>query len=142
MVTCGSALVAISFVPLWATYRIPGLGLVAPATVHQNAWSAYGLGMQVALVLAVVAVGFAAALGRGPRLPIPDKDLVLLAICLASTLLMLLEAFLGPEGSSQPNGYGISRGVLLFVGVGLACGMTYGGRLVGRETGPARAGRG
>ena len=132
-IACGSALVGISFLPLWATYRIPGLGIVAPTTVHQNAWTAYGFGMQLALLLTLVCVAYAFVLGLRPHLPIPDKELVLLGLCILATVLLASEAFLGPEGSSKPNGYGISRGVLLFAGLGLACGMTYGGNLVRRN---------
>lgn len=142
VIACGSVLLAISFVPLWATYRVPGLGIVPPATVHQNAWAAYGFGMQLALLLASAAVAFALVLGARPALPILGRELVLAGLSLAATLLLLWQAVAGPEGSSDPNGYGISRGVLLFVGAGLACGMTYGGDLVRREDASAQAGRG
>ncbi|MDQ3915155.1 MAG: hypothetical protein M3323_07470 [Actinomycetota bacterium] len=132
---CGAALVASSFVPLWATYRVPGLGLFAPETVYRNAWGAYGAGMQLALVLTVVAVLLALFSGA-PRLSVPHKGPLLFGLCLTATLSMLWEAAAGPQGSSNPNGYGISRGVLLFAGMGLACGMTYGGYLTMRPAEP------
>lgn len=88
-IACGSALLAVSFVPLWATYRVPGLGLVAPTTVHQNAWTAYGFGMQLALLLTVGVLGLAIALTVDPRLPIAAKELVLLGLSAAVTLLLV-----------------------------------------------------
>lgn len=129
---CGTALVALSFVPLWASYRIPGLGLFPPETRHLNAWAAYGLGMQVALVLTVVVVALT-VVPQARRSPAAGGG-VPLALAVAATLSLLWEAIGGPEGSSRPGGYGIARGVLLFAGMGLACGMTYGCYLALRGT--------
>lgn len=141
VITSGVALLGTSFLPLWATYRIPGLGLFAPQTVHQNAWTAYGFTMQLALLLAVVAVAFASVLAVRPHVPIPDKHLVLTGLCVLSTALLLWELAAGPEGSSRPNGYGIDRGVLAFTGAALAGCMTYGSHLVGRRDKPRPPGR-
>jgi hypothetical protein len=135
VVVSGVALVASSFVPLWATYRVPGLGLVAPETSHQNAWTAYGLTMQLALALAVVATVLG-AVARGVK---PE---VLLSISAACLLLLAWQVVRGPEGSSDPSGYGIDRGLLLFTGAALAAAMTYGSYLAWKETGPAPRVRG
>ena len=140
LIASGAALLATSLVPLWATYRVPGLGLFAPETVHQNAWAAYGFSMQLALLLATVAVAFTIVLLVLPGLDLPHKELVPLGLAGAATALLLWQVVAGPEGSSNPNGYGIDRGVLLFTGALLAGAMTYGGYLVRRETG-ATAGR-
>jgi hypothetical protein len=130
-------LVAISFVPMWATYRVPGLGLFAPDTRRVDALDAYGLGMELALLLSTgvvaLAVGGGAGRSRGTR-----YAPALFVLAGAATLALLWEAVAGPQGSSEPNGYGISRGVLLFVGTGLACGMTYGGYLALRGSKPDR----
>lgn len=126
VVVSGVALIAISFVPLWATYRVPGLGLVAPTTSHQNAWTAYGLTMQLALGLAVVAAALAAVALIARSRPAANVDLLLAGLCSAVTLLLLWQLVRGPPGSSDPSGYGIERGLLSFVGAGLAAVMTYG----------------
>lgn len=125
VVAAGVALLATSFLPLWATYRVPGLGIVAPETVHQNAWTAYGLTMQLALGLALAAVALAAT-RMGRLVSSPRAGTVLLALCAATTLLLAWQIFRGPRGSSDPNGYGIERGILLFTGGALAGAMTYG----------------
>ena len=140
VVVAGVALVASSFVPLWATYRVPGLGLVAPETSHQNAWTAYGLTMQLGLALAVVAT-LLAAVGAATRSPERTPP-VLLGLCVAALLLLAWQVLRGPEGSSSPNGYGIERGLLLFTGAALAAAMTYGSYLAWKETGPAPGVRG
>ena len=139
VVAAGIALTASSFVPLWATYRVPGLGLVAPETSHQNAWAAYGLTMQLALGLAIVATMLAgvAATGRAP-----GAGGVLLGLCGAALLLLVWQVVRGPQGSSDPSGYGIDRGLLLFTGAALAAAMTYGGYRAWRETAPAPRVRG
>ena len=121
----GVALVASSFVPLWATYRIPGLGLFPPETVHQNAWTAYGLTMQLALGLVIVATVLAGMLAT-TRAGTPQAVRLVLALSGAATLLLLWQIVTGPEGASNPNGYGIGRGLLLFTGGALAAAMTYG----------------
>ena len=139
VVVAGVALIATSFVPLWATYRVPGLGLVAPETSHQNAWTAYGLTMQLALALAAAATLLAAA---GAATRAPQRTPVLLALCAASLLLLVWQVVRGPQGSSSPNGYGIERGLLLFTGAGLAAAMTYGSYLAWKETAPAPVVRG
>ena len=132
----GVTLLATSFVPLWATYRVPGLGLVAPQTVHQNAWSAYGLTMQGALVLVVAAVLGAAA-------PVAaSRGRVLLALCAGATALLLWQVVRGPSGSHDPGGYGIDRGLLVFTGAALAATMTYGSYIAWKETAPAGPVRG
>ncbi len=141
MIASGVALVATSFVPLWATYRVPGLGIVAPQTVHQNAWTAYGGMMQLALLLAIVAVAFTIVLAVRPGLEIAAPQLVLLGLCAGATLLLLWQIVTGPEGSSNPNGYGIDRGILVFTGGALAACMTYGSHVVRRETIRTAAGR-
>ncbi len=141
LIASGLALVATSFVPLWATYRVPGLGIVAPQTVHQNAWTAYGGTMQLALLLAIAAVAFAFVLVVRPRIDMADPELVLLGLCTAATLLLLWQIVAGPEGSSNPNGYGIDRGILVFTGGALAACMTYGSHVARRETGRTRGGR-
>lgn len=136
VVAAGVALIATSFAPLWATYRIPGLGLFAPETVHQNAWAAYGLTMQLALGLVVVAtlVGAAVAVQRTGA---SDRAaMILLALSAAATLLLLWQIVRGPQGSSDPNGYGIERGLLLFTGGALAAVMTYGSYLTWRKPRP------
>lgn len=135
MIAAGAALLAASFVPLWATYRIPGLDIVAPQTAHRNAWAAYGLGMQLALSLAAAAVAVAAVrvLGRAARV---RERPVLLGLCAGATVLLTWQAVAGPEGASNPNGYGIDRGILVFAAPLLAACMTYGSTLVGRK--PAR----
>ncbi len=133
---CGSVLVVASFVPLWATYRVPGLGLFAPETVYRDAWEAYGRGMQLALLLAVVVVTLAAAAALWPRRETLRRDALAFGLSVVVTLSLAGEAVAGPQGSSDPNGYGISRGVLLFAGMGLACGMTYGGYLAMRAARP------
>jgi hypothetical protein len=120
VVAGGVALLATSFVPLWATYRVPGLGIVAPQTHHQNAWAAYGLTMQLALVLAAVAAVWAVVM-RSPR-----ATTVLLALCAATTALLVWQIVRGPSGSHDPSGYGIERGILVFTGGALAAAMTYG----------------
>ncbi|HEV2757765.1 MAG TPA: hypothetical protein VG318_18550 [Actinomycetota bacterium] len=130
---CGAALVALSFVPLWATYRVSGLGLFAPETRRMNAWDAYGLGMELALILAAVTVVIA-VVGRAA----PAQPAALFVLGLVTALALLWEAVAGPEGSSGANEYGASRGVLLFAGMGLACGMTYGGYLAVRGARPQR----
>jgi hypothetical protein len=140
LIASGAALIATSFVPLWATYRVPGLGIVAPRTFHQNAWTAYGVTMQLALLLAIAAVAFTIVLLIGHRVGIADPELVLLGLCGSATLLLLWQVVVGPEGSSDPNGYGIERGILVFTGAALAACMTYGSEVVRRETG--RTGRG
>jgi hypothetical protein len=124
VVVAGVVLCASSFVPLWATYRIPGLGFVAPRTEHQNAWAAYGLSMQLALALCVVTtvLAAAAALGRGGRTP----GKVALVTAAATALLLAWQLVRGPRGSSDPGGYGIERGLLLFTGAALAAAMAYG----------------
>lgn len=124
VVAAGAALFASSFVPLWATYRIPGLGIVAPETVHQNAWAAYGLTMQLALGLALAATVLAAALAIGR--PGPQAATALLGLSAATLLLLLWQIVRGPQGSADPSGYGIGRGLLLFTGGALAAVMTYG----------------
>lgn len=131
----GLALVASSFVPLWATYRVPGLGLVAPETSHQNAWSAYGLTMQLALGLAIVATLLALVTAAQGGASTPQGATVLVAACGACALLLVWQVVRGPQGSSNPNGYGIDRGLLLFTGTALAAAMTYGSHLAWRETG-------
>lgn len=129
VVAAGVALVATSFAPLWATYRIPGLGLFAPETVHQNAWAAYGLTMQLALGLAVVATLLAVALAVQRTDGSDQAATILLALSAAATLLLVWQIVRGPQGSSDPNGYGIERGLLLFTGGALAAVMTYGSYL-------------
>lgn len=132
VVAAGIALIASSFVPLWATYRVPGLGLVAPETSHQNAWTAYGLTMQLALGLAIVATLVAGAVAAGRA----EAGGVLLGLCGATLLLLLWQVLRGPQGSADPSGYGIDRGLLLFTGAALAAAMTYGGYRARRETAP------
>jgi hypothetical protein len=137
----GVVLLATSFVPLWATYRIPGLGLVAPETVHQNAWTAYGLTMQLALALIVAATalaGLSVARGRSSE----ELSRTLLAVTAAATLLLAWQVVRGPRGSSDPGGYGVERGLLLFTGAALAAAMTYGSHRARTETGPAPSVRG
>ncbi|MFN2588960.1 MAG: hypothetical protein ABR613_12705 [Actinomycetota bacterium] len=136
---CGTALLVLSFVPLWATYRVPGLGLFPPETVHRNAWAAYGLGIQVALMLAVAAMLLAAAGAARRGVPAVRDGRASFATSVAALAALVAEAVSGPEGSSDPSGYGISRGVLLFLGLGLACGMTYGGYVTMRGTRPERS---
>lgn len=136
VVAAGASLVATSFVPLWATYRVPGLGIVAPETVHQNAWTAYGLTMQLALVLVVAAVVVAAAV-RSPR-----SATVVLTLCALATLLLAWQIVRGPQGSSDPGGYGIDRGILLFTGGALAAVMTYGSYTEWMKPPPRPPGRG
>lgn len=134
---CGIALLALSFAPLWATYRVPGLGLFTPETRRLNAWDAYGLGMEVALVLTVVAVALTVvggATGHGGA----RRAGIAFGVCVAATLALLWETVTGPEGSLDPNGYGSARGVFLFVGTGLACAMTYGGYLAMQAAQPDR----
>lgn len=126
----GALLFATSFVPLWATYRIPGLGLVAPQTSHQNAWTAYGLTMQLALGLALAAV--VAALVLRAR---PESARLLLALSAATAVLLVWQVVRGPQGSSDPSGYGIERGLLLFTGGALAAVMAYGSYRSWTETG-------
>lgn len=130
----GVILVAGSFVPLWATYRIPGLGFVAPETVHQNAWAAYGLTMQLALALTVAVV--VAVLVR------PGGAAIALVLSAVVTLLLVWQIVRGPQGSADPGGYGIDRGLLLFAGGALAAAMTYGSHRALRETAPAGRVRG
>lgn len=133
VVVGGVALFATSFVPLWATYRVPGLGFVAPETSHQNAWTAYGLTMQLGLVVALVAsllAGVAMVTGSTERTP------VVLGLCATAFVLLIWQVVRGPQGSSDPGGYGIDRGVLLFTGAALAGAMTYGSYLTWRK--PAR----
>ena len=127
VVTAGVALLASSFVPLWATYRIPGLGFVAPETVHQNAWAAYGLTMQLALGLSIAVVVTVALR--------PQAAGVALGLSVAVTLLLVWQIVRGPQGSSDPSGYGIDRGLLLFTGGALAAVMTYGSYRAWTETG-------
>lgn len=139
VVATGVALIAGSFVPLWATYRVPGLGIVAPQTSHQNAWTAYGLTMQLALGLAIVATLLAGvALASRSQ----GDGAALLALCAASLSLLVWQVVRGPQGSSNPNGYGIDRGLLLFTGAALAAGMTYGSYLAfkGNRAGAPRSG--
>lgn len=128
------ALLASSFVPLWATYRIPGLGFVAPETVHQNAWAAFGITMQLALGLSV-AVAVAVALR-------PQDAGVALGLSVVVTLLLVWQIVRGPQGSSDPSGYGIDRGLLLFTGGALAAVMTYGSYRAWTETAPGGRVRG
>ena len=135
MLVAGTALVAASFVPLWATYRIPGLDIVAPQTAHRSAWDAYGLGMQLALSLVVAAVAVAAVGLAGLGAHLRERPL-LLGLCAGATVLLAWEVVAGPEGSSNSNGYGIDRGILAFAAPLLAACMTYGSTLVGRK--PAR----
>lgn len=139
VVVTGVALVATSFVPLWATYRVPGLGLVAPETSHQNAWTAYGLTMQLALGLAIAATLLAGFLMVSRS---SEGAGFLLGTCGASLLLFLWQVVRGPEGSSDPSGYGIERGLLLFTGTALAAAMTYGSHLAwrGNRAGGSRSG--
>jgi hypothetical protein len=120
---------------LWATYRVPGLDIVAPRTVHQNAWTAYGLTMQLALALALAATVGAAIMTARPRVGSRDAARVLLGACAGATLLLAWQIVTGPLGASDPNGYGIGRGILLFTGTALAGTMTYGSYLAWRETG-------
>lgn len=134
--TAGVALLATSFVPLWATYRVPGLGIVAPQTVHQNAWAAYGLTMQIALVLVVAAVVIAMAPAA------PARGTVLLGLCSAVAILLVWQVVRGPSGSHDPGGYGIERGLLVFTGAALAAAMTYGSHIAWKETAPAGPVRG
>jgi hypothetical protein len=137
VLAAGAALLAASFVPLWATYRISGLDIVAPEVAHRNAWDAYGLGMQVGLSLAAGAAAVAAVgmLGRDH----PWERPLLLALCSAVTVLLVWQVADGPQGSPRPNGYGIDRGVLAFAGPLLGACMTYGATLVRRK--PARGPR-
>lgn len=135
VLAAGAALVAASFVPVWATYRIPGLGIVAPQVVHANAWSGYGLGMQLALCLALAAVAVAAACTVARVDRVRERPL-LLGLSALVTVLLVWELIAGPEGASNPNGYGIDRGILSFTAPLLAACMTYGSSLVGRK--PAR----
>lgn len=136
VVVGGVALIATSFVPLWATYRVPGLGLVAPQTSHQNAWTAYGLTMQAALGLAAVAT-LLAGIALASRAQ--EGGGVLLALCGASMLLLVWQVVRGPDGASNPGGYGIERGLLLFTGAGLAAAMTYGSHVAWRGNRPGGA---
>lgn len=135
VLVAGAALFATSFVPLWATYRVPGLGVVAPQTDHVNAWDAYGLKMGVALVFALAATIMAAFAAIGPAVRSPVRAGIVLGLSGTATLLLVWEVVTGPFGTSNPNGYGIERGVLLFTGVALAGAMTYGSYLMCRETG-------
>lgn len=135
IVVAGVALLATSFVPLWATYRVPGLGVVAPRTVHQNAWGAFGLTMELGLVIALIATAMAAVAAIRPEVRTPVGAGMLLGLCGIATLLILSKVFTGPLGASNPNGYGVGRGVLLFAGVALAGAMTYGSYLTCKETG-------
>lgn len=141
VVAAGAALVASSFAPLWATYRIPGLGLFAPESVHQNAWAAYGLTMQLALGVALAATLLGGVLAAGdPRTP--QAATWLLGLCAAALLLLLWQIVRGPQGSSDPSGYGIERGLLLFTGGALAAAMTYGSYRAWRGTTPGSRVRG
>lgn len=135
VLAAGAALVATSFVPLWATYRIPGLGIVAPRVVHANAWSAYGLGMQLALCLALAALAIAAVCAAARVDRVRERPL-LLGLSAATTLLLAWEVVAGPEGATRSNGYGIDRALLSFAAPLLGACMTYGSSLVGRK--PAR----
>jgi hypothetical protein len=127
----GVVLFASSFVPLWATYRVPGLGLVAPYTSHQNAWAAYGLTMQLALALALASVVVAVMLRARP-----ESVSLLVALSAAVALLLVWQIVRGPQGSSDPGGYGIERGLLLFTGGALGAVMAYGSYRAWAETGP------
>ncbi len=142
MLASGAALLVTSFLPLWATYRIPGLGIVAPETVHLNAWSAYGFGMQLALLLATSAVAVTIFSTWRPDAELPHKDAALLSVCGATALLLLWQIVGGPEGASDPgfSGYRIARGILLYTGAALACAMTYGSYLIGRQSRGAAGG--
>lgn len=135
----GVALLATSFVPLWATYRVSGLGIVAPRTFHQNAWTAYGVTMQLGLALALAAAVIAVVVAVRPAVASPDSARVLLGVSTASTLLLLWQVVAGPLDTPDSNGYGIDRGILLFTGAALAAAMTYGSYVAWRETG--RGGR-
>lgn len=138
VVVSGVVLIASSFVPLWATYRVPGLGLVAPETSHQNAWTAYGLTMQLAMGVAIAATVVAGAVAAGRA----EAGRVLLALCVVTLALLLWQVLRGPQGSADPGGYGIDRGLLLFTGAALAAAMTYGGYRARKETAPAPRVRG
>ncbi|HEX2294963.1 MAG TPA: hypothetical protein VHN37_06600 [Actinomycetota bacterium] len=139
VVVAGVLLIASSFVPLWATYRVPGLGLVAPETSHQNAWTAYGLTMQLALGSAVAATALAAARLARLRAAVRRGGTALLALCAVTVAMLVWQVIRGPQGSSDPGGYGIDRGLLLFTGTALAACMTYGSHLARREIAPPAA---
>ncbi|MDQ3952135.1 MAG: hypothetical protein M3279_04075 [Actinomycetota bacterium] len=135
VVVAGVALLATSFVPLWATYRVPGLGIVPPRTFHQNAWTAYGLTMQIGLALALAGTVLALIVALRPSVAPPDGARVLLGVCAAATLLLCWQIVTGPLDTSDPNGYGVDRGILLFTGAALAAAMTYGSHVAWRESG-------
>lgn len=138
----GLVLLATSFVPLWATYRVPGLDILAPHTVHQNAWSAYGVTMQLGLALALAAtVGAAVVLVRAD-LRSPNAAVAVLVGCCAATLLLAWQVVAGPVGISGSHRYGVDRGILLFTGTALAGAMTYGSYVAWKETGRGGAVRG
>lgn len=131
----GLLLFGSSLVPLWSKYKVD-FGRIKNTT-RTGAWGsvegvgdAFSWSLKLGIALALICVGFVAirALGAEQR-PRSPLGVLYTGAGLLSTALILSATLDGPLGTDPGAGVDISRGPLLFVGLGLAVVLTLGGYL-------------
>jgi hypothetical protein len=128
----GVVLFLSSFLEIWASADVPGLG-----SVEANAWDAYGFLLKLGLILALVAVALVVARLLGANFQLPASlGLIYTGLGALTTFLILLTVLVGPDDEGADIiGVDVDRGFMLFVGLILAAVMTYGGYLHMQEEG-------
>jgi hypothetical protein len=141
MIASGALLIC-SFIPLWASYSVSASaqGFEASESDSYSAWGpAYNFVPKLAIILAILALAVTVVRMADVQLPDLPVSLGLVYVGLSglATLLLLLTVLFGPYEASEADlslfgtdvSYDTSRGLLLFVGLLLAAGATYGGYL-------------
>lgn len=136
MLAAALALVVCSFLPLWARADFEAFPGIRGSSETFSAWSsAFGVLLKLGIVCAAGLAALIVARLAGTSPPIGDRSLVYLGLAGAALLLLVLVllngAELGDATETQARlaGINITRGVMLFVGTGLAAAMFYGAYL-------------
>ena len=124
---CGLALFVLSFLSLWAKVEVESD--LAEATQRFNSWDAYGILVDLAIILALVGAILVIARAANANLTIPWAN-VYRGVGAVVAILLVLALVVGPDESGSGSAGGvsveISRGIGLFIGALLALGMAAG----------------
>ncbi|MGH2755457.1 MAG: hypothetical protein ACRDLB_13640 [Actinomycetota bacterium] len=139
-------LVLLSFFPLWAKYEFEADGF--SDSQRYSAWSdAFNFLSKFAILLALTALVLVIVKAVGKKVELPvNSGLLYVGLAGLSTLLLLLLVITGPREIADiaggdidllglEQGFEVSRGIMLFVGLVLAAGATVGGYLHMQEEG-------
>jgi len=124
-----AALLILSFLSFWSKYEVLG------GNVRGTAWNSLPGYAKLALFLALVALVLVLLRAAGKDLELPASYGQIYLVCGAlATLLLLIAAIAGPEGSGISGlGIEVSRGPLLLISPILAALIAYGGFLTHQE---------